>query len=155
DYFADVSLEEKARVHAFDTSIYYDRAYIKQTITPEQLFNPERIKQCKHHPGVHCHVFQGETFLRRIMKPLLYSKLIDYTLADFNEKSPWGEFNVVLRKGWTLFEYDLADFYESSPVIPRWAMPAESEARSQRRGPAEASAPAPEPPPEPAPVTPP
>src|SRR6185295_13817754 len=82
DYFADVPLEVKARVHAFDTSIFYDRAYIKQTITAEQLFNPERVKQCKHHPDVHCHVFQGETFLRRIMKPLLCSKLIDYTLAD-------------------------------------------------------------------------
>ena len=122
DYFSDATFEQKAQVHAYETSIYYDRLYIKQTITPAILFNTERIKREKHHPGVHCHVFQGETFLRRIMKPLLFSKLIDYTLADFNEKSPWGEFNVVLRKGWTSFEYDLSDFYESSSAVaPPWA----------------------------------
>lgn len=111
DYFSDAPLADKAYPHALDTSIFYDRAYIKQDMTAETLFNVERILKAKHHPGVHCHVFQGETFLSRIMKPLLFTKLIDFSLVDFVEKSPWGEFNVVLKKGWTPFPFSLDEFY--------------------------------------------
>jgi len=114
DYFSDAPLEEKARVHAHETYLYYDRAYIKRAVTAEDIFNIERLKAEKHHPGVHCHVFQGETFLNRIMKPLLYTQILDYTLVDFVDRSPWGEFNVVLKKGWTPFPFGLDEFYQCS-----------------------------------------
>lgn len=114
DYFSDAPLAEKARPHALETYLYYDRSYIKRVATVDDIFDVERMLKEPHHPGVHCHVFQGETFLRRIMKPLLYTKLIDYTLVDFVEKSAFGEFYVVLRKGWTSFDYSLDEFYVCS-----------------------------------------
>lgn len=114
DFFSDAPLEEKARLHAAETYLYYDRAYIKRTATVDDIFDIGRLKNEKHHPGVHCHVFQGETFLQRIMKPLLYTQVLDYTLVDFVERSPWGEFNIVLKKGWTPFAYSLDEFYQCS-----------------------------------------
>jgi hypothetical protein len=114
DYLSDAPLEEKARLHAAETYLYYDRNYIKRTATVDDIFNIERLRTEKHHPGVHCHVFQGETFLQRIMKPLLYTRILDYTLVDFVERSPWGEFNIVLKKGWAPFAYSLDEFYQCS-----------------------------------------
>jgi 2-polyprenyl-3-methyl-5-hydroxy-6-metoxy-1,4-benzoquinol methylase len=114
DYLSDAPLEEKARLHAAETYLYYDRNYIKRTATVDDIFNIERLRAEKHHPGVHCHVFQGETFLQRIMKPLLYTRILDYTLVDFVERSPWGEFNIVLKKGWAPFAYSLDELYQCS-----------------------------------------
>lgn len=111
DYLSDLTYEQKAWVHAVDTNIYYDRAFINQSITPEKLFDIENMKRAKHHPGVHCHVFQGATFDRKIMKPLLHQRIVDYTLVDYEPQSPWGEFYVVLRKGWTPFPFSLEEFY--------------------------------------------
>jgi hypothetical protein len=48
------------------------------------------------------------------MKPLLYTRILDYTLVDFVERSPWGEFNIVLKKGWAPFAYSLDEFYQCS-----------------------------------------
>ncbi len=110
DYFSEAPLSEKARPHALETYLYYDRAYLNRTAVAEDIFDLDKMRAEPHHPGVHCHVFEGETFLRRIMKPLLFTKLLDYTLVDFVSKSPFGEFCVVLRKGWTPFPFKLEDF---------------------------------------------
>ena len=117
DYLSDLTHEQKAWVHAVETNLYYDRAAANLTITPEQLFNVENIKKAKHHPGVHCHVFLPDTFLDKIMKPLLKTRLIDYTLAAFERGDQWGEFCVVLRKGWTPVELGLEEFY-GAPLTP-------------------------------------
>lgn len=117
DYISDLTHEQKAWVHAVETNLYYDRAAANLTITPEQLFNVENIKKAKHHPGVHCHVFLPETFLDKIMRPLLKTRVIDYSLAAFERGDQWGEFCVVLRKGWTPVELGLEEFY-GAPLKP-------------------------------------
>lgn len=111
DYLSDLTHEQKAWVHAVETNLYYDRAAANLTVTPQQLLNIDNIKKARHHPGVHCHVFLGATFLERIMKPMLYTRVVDFSLADYVPKSHWGEFYVVLRKGWTPFEFGLEEFY--------------------------------------------
>ena len=49
--------------------------------------------------GVHRHVFQAETFADKIMKPLLYTGVIDYELLELANCPQFGEFAVVLNAG--------------------------------------------------------
>ena len=88
-------------VHSFETALYYDRTYIGETNQPETRLDVERLKHSitASHPGVHRHVFQAETFAGRIMKPLLYTGLIDFDLLDVTNCPQFGEFAVVLKAG--------------------------------------------------------
>ena len=90
-----------AAVHSLETALHYDRTYIGKTNRPETSLDVERLKHAMtaSHPGVHRHVFQAETFAGRLMKPLLYTGLIDFDLLDVTNCPQFGEFAVVLEAG--------------------------------------------------------
>ena len=101
-------------IHSLETELYYDRTYIGETNRPEARLDVERLKRAitASHPGVHRHVFQAETFAGRLMKPLLYTGLVDFDLLDVTNCPQFGEFAVVLRAGRSDPPSDPGDLYQ-------------------------------------------
>ena len=90
-----------AAAHSLETALHYDRTYVGEANRPETALDIERLKRAmtSSHPGVHRHVFQAETFAGRIIKPLLYTGLVDFDLLDVVNCLQFGEFAAVLKAG--------------------------------------------------------
>jgi predicted SAM-dependent methyltransferase len=91
------------RERGVDLVLYYDTAYTGQPLDVKQKFDVEHLRRVYDedtHPGRHNHVFQSETFVDRVLRPLQYMQLLPYTLLEF-QPAPihQGEFYVVLRQG--------------------------------------------------------
>ncbi len=101
---------------ALEAMLYYDLGYLKIPMTLDRL-DPERLKaeMSSIHPGLHLFVFQGETFLKKIMAPILYMGLCPLKIVNHVEKTPFGEFYTILKKGWLRPELEFSDFF--SPTI--------------------------------------
>ena len=117
-----------AAVHSLKTALHYDRTYIGETNRPETSLDVERLKHAMtaSHPGVHRHRFQAETFAGRLMKPLLYTGLVDFDLLDVTNCPQFGEFAAVLkasRNGRAADPGDIflpaTDSFRSEPALPR------------------------------------
>ena len=93
--------QDASTIHNFETALYYDLEYIGKINDPREKLNIARLKQAisESHPGVHRHVFQAETFESRVMRPLLFTGLIDFDLLEVKACRQFGEFAVVLRAG--------------------------------------------------------
>lgn len=92
---------DASSIHNFETVLYYDETYIGGENDPRKRLDPEKLKQgiTASHPGVHRHVFQYETFAGKILKPLLYTGLVDFQLLEVTNCPQFGEFAVVLEAG--------------------------------------------------------
>ena len=99
EYF--VPEQDVSSIHNFETALYYDETYIGRKNDPEARLDVERLSReiVPSHPGVHRHVFQYETFAERILKPLLYTGLVDFRLLEIVNCPQFGEFAVVLGAG--------------------------------------------------------
>ena len=93
--------QDVSSVHGFETTLYYDMTYISEENDPAIKLDVGRLAQgiATSHPGVHRHVFQFETFGEKIMKPLLYTGLIDFSLLEIRNCLQFGEFAIVLKAG--------------------------------------------------------
>lgn len=110
--------------HSLETSLYYDLAYVNRPMELTNQLDFARMKRdCAYWaPGIHAHVFQGETFLAKILKPLLMLKLFDFDLVDFHNCVQFGEFAVVLAKQPPTVTLELGEFYQALPS-PREPVP--------------------------------
>lgn len=101
--------------HCIETEIFYDRQYIKLERSLETSLSLSRIKAAagRHHPGIHCHVFNGSNFLNKILNPLIYMKLIPWSVLDYVEQPRAGEFYMVLKKGEPHTDMTADDFFSA------------------------------------------
>ena len=99
DYF--VPDQDVSSIHNFESALYYDMTYIEQENNPAIRLNVQKLSQeiASSHPGVHRHVFQYETFADKILKPLLYTGLVDFRFLEIVNCPQFGEFAVVLGAG--------------------------------------------------------
>ena len=99
EYF--VPEQDISSIHGFETALYYDMTYIGEENDPKTKLDTERLSReiTPSHPGVHRHVFQYETFAGRILKPLLYTGLVDFRLLEIVNCPQFGEFAFVLGAG--------------------------------------------------------
>lgn len=99
--------------HVIETIIYYDMTNIGQKMDLKQSLNPDRLRAEMHspHPGIHVHVFDGLSFLSKILKPILFMKLVPFHLVGYQAETPAGEFYFLLRKGWQPVELTEEEFY--------------------------------------------
>ena len=121
--FEDLAPEQDiSSIHSLETELYYDKTYIGETNQPKARLDVEHLKRAigPSHPGVHRHVFQAETFAGRILKPLLYTGLVDFDLLNVTNCPQFGEFAVVLKAGRNGQPDDAGDLYtpatDSVPV---------------------------------------
>lgn len=100
--------------HVIEILMYYDNTLFGRQNDISSALDLETLKQQMHlpWPGIHSHVFEGDNFLSTILKPLLFMKLIPYTLADYVPRTEAGEFYFILRKGWTPIEFTSEEFYQ-------------------------------------------
>ena len=93
--------QDASSVHSFEIELYYDRTYLGEENDPAVMLDVERLARsiAASPPGAHRHVFQFETFGEQIMKPLLYTGLLDFALLETRNCPQFGEFAVVLRAG--------------------------------------------------------
>jgi SAM-dependent methyltransferase len=89
--------------HGVDIALNYDTAYIGKPIDLAHKLDLDRLRSVygeKSHPGRHNHVFQSETFVARILRPLQRLKLWRFQLLEFGgAPENRGEFYLVLRLG--------------------------------------------------------
>ena len=93
--------QDVSSIHSFETALYYDNTYIGGENDPTIKLDVKRLSQeiAPSHPGVHRHVFQYETITGKILKPLLYTGLVDFRLIEVVNCPEFGEFAVVLGAG--------------------------------------------------------
>lgn len=93
--------QDVSSIHHFETVLYYDRIYIGEENDPATRLDVEKLSKgiASSHPGIHRHVFQYETFAGKILKPLLYTGLVDFKLLEVTNCPQFGEFAVVLEAG--------------------------------------------------------
>jgi hypothetical protein len=103
--------------HVMETILYYDRQYIGQAQRPRERLDRKYVLEnyrLGHHIGIHCHVFQGETFLPEILNPLIYMGYLQFTVVEFRgSRDNNGEFFVLLRKGSPAGPVDVSGFYSA------------------------------------------
>jgi len=99
--------------HVIENIIHYDMTYIGQKLDIKQALNPDRLRAEMHtpNPGIHVHVFDGLSFLSKILKPILFMKLVPFHLVDYQAETPAGEFYFLLRKGWRPVDLTEEEFY--------------------------------------------
>ena len=100
--FEHLALEQDiSSIHNFETALYYDKTYIGKKNDPKIGLDVDRLSReiVSSHPGVHRHVFQYETFAEKILKPLLYTGLVDFRLLEVVNCPQFGEFAIVLGAG--------------------------------------------------------
>ncbi len=112
DYFSGINHIQPC--DALDVALYYDMSYINQKNRIEDRLTKDFITKSmkEDHPGLHSHVFQSELFLDKILKPILYAHLIDFSLLDYVYSTQFGEFVLILRKGWKPIEFSGDEFYK-------------------------------------------
>jgi len=112
NYFSDE--QSTSEEHALEVAMYYDLNYINMPMTIERL-DAERLRTEMKviHPGLHVHVFQGETFLNKIIKPILLMQLCPFRIAEYVASTQYGEFYVILRKGWEKPDLTFEEFYSA------------------------------------------
>lgn len=110
--------------HVIETIMYYDVNYIGKKRDLKASLDVERMKQemFSPHPGIHTHVFDGTTFLSKILKPLIYMRLIPFALVDYRPETPAGEFYFLLRKGWQPVELTEEEFFGAPDKLKDAAM---------------------------------
>lgn len=96
DYLCNVpDLDPK---HSVETEIYYsygnpEDRYIEDRINIEKLLwaynNP--------HFGIHCHCYEYKTFISKIIKPILFTGLVQFNILDHIQDTPYS-FITILRK---------------------------------------------------------
>lgn len=115
EYFAPD--QDASSIHTLESALYYDMTYIGQKNHPAVRLNLQKLSQeiVPSPPGVHRHVFQYETFAERILKPLLYTGLVDFRLLEIVNCPQFGEFAIVLGAGKEATPTDPGDLF--SPAI--------------------------------------
>lgn len=122
DYYSGVT--DISHEHALEIHVYYDNEFVGKEQNMDIILNSNNIMATMSSPphiGIHCHVFQCETFLRKILFPLMKIGLIHYELIEFvpTNENYGGEFYVILKKCSEL-EYIYItpeDFYFHYPII--------------------------------------
>lgn len=112
DYFSNN--DEITAQDALNCAMYYDLSYIGRENSINSKLTKEFIKNAikENHPGMHSHVFQAETFLDKILKPILYSKLLNFHIADYIYSTQFGEFIIILKKGHKPICINEKEFYK-------------------------------------------
>jgi len=89
------------RLHSRETEMYYDMTYSGGVNEVSKRLDIGNLKASldKWHPGVHSHVFQFETFGKRVLAPLCAMKILDFDLVAVTMSRQFGEFAVVLKAG--------------------------------------------------------
>ena len=89
--------------HNVDIELNYDTTYVDQPLDVDQKLDVDTLRRVAGRPadpGGHMHVFQSETFVQRILRPLQKLGIWQYQLLETGEAlDNHGEFYVVLRRG--------------------------------------------------------
>lgn len=120
DYFADVKVA--SHEHLLEDAMYYDMEFIGKPMRMADRLDPERLRAVmsrQPHLGLHCHVFQSETFLAKVLRPILFMQLVAFAPIGFYPASDnHGEFIVVLRKRNANVDIDPAEFFTTDFAAP-------------------------------------
>ncbi len=110
------------REHGVDIQLHYDTAYVGKPVDLDEKLDLARLRAAyeeKPHPGRHNHVFQSETFVQRIVRPLQKLGLWRFQLLEFGDApSNHGEFYLVLRMGEEKVDVTLRDLYGPAAEQP-------------------------------------
>jgi Methyltransferase domain len=104
DYYTEaqtISLE-----HVLDQATYLDRSYLGEPVLISERLDRARMEKIISEGiqpwmvGYHCHIFQSETILDTIFKPLILMGYVDLDLIDFvpAEGINYGEMMIIFRK---------------------------------------------------------
>lgn len=137
------------REHGVDIGLCYDTSYVGKPMNLDETLDLARLRAAfdeQTHPGRHNHVFQSETFVPRILRPLQKLGLWQYELLEFGPAPDnHGEFYVVLRLGTERVDVTLRDVYGPAAEAATVVIPTPGTAVAPSVGvPSELAAPAPE-----------
>lgn len=103
--------------HMIETGLYYDHSSVggETNISNLTPANVESWASRQPHYGIHCHVFQSETILDSLIKPLCKLGFINVSIADFRRaEARWGgEMLLLLKNSAEATDLTTHDFYST------------------------------------------
>ncbi len=89
--------------HFLEAEVYYDLGFLGQPMIVSNRLDRARLESMLEqgaHIGYHCHVFQSETVLETIFRPLFWMRYADFEILDFVPATLecGGEMLLVLKK---------------------------------------------------------
>lgn len=115
EYFQN-DINERNGIDLLNAAIFYDHNYVSKKNDIKKLLNKETLKGIinSKDPGYHLHVFQAETFLENVLKPILYTRILNLHIEDYAISHQLGEFITVLQKGFRPVEIDEEKILQSA-----------------------------------------
>jgi SAM-dependent methyltransferase len=121
DFYEEV--QTISQEHLLEQVIYYDLTVVGQPMVVTERLNRARIEAVLAEGfqpwmiGYHCHIFQSETVLDRLFKPLILMGYVDLDIIDFVPPKGihYGEMMLIFKKTWPRLPdrpIDLPSFYE-------------------------------------------
>ncbi|HEX8827293.1 MAG TPA: methyltransferase domain-containing protein [Xanthobacteraceae bacterium] len=122
EYLAGV--EEIPREHQLECEIYYDEAFVGRPMDVADKLNLDRIRNklmAPPHVGIHSHVFDSDTIVSKVLKPMLMMGFVEFNLVDFvaARGETGGEMIIVLRKEPPDVELTTEEFYTAPASIEK------------------------------------
>ncbi len=113
--------------HLLEQIIYYDRTYLGEPIVLTERLDRARIEKVLEDGiqpwmiGYHCHIFQSETALDTVFKPLIMMGYINLDIIDYIPAAGinYGEMMLILKKVGPKSQkitLDLTSFFESECI---------------------------------------
>ena len=121
DFYEEV--QTISQEHLLEQVIYYDLTFIGQPMVVTERLNRARLEKVLTEGfqpwmiGYHCHIFQSETVLDTVFKPLILMGYVDLDILDFVPAKGihYGEMMLLFKKTWPRLPNnpnDLPSFYE-------------------------------------------
>lgn len=119
DFYADPQVADQ--IHRVELAVFYDQQFVGKRHDAAELLTQDRLEKAFHgkaHIGMHCHVFQSETILETLIKPLCATAYVPMQLLDFRDaKSEWGgEMILMLRNTPSGDTVNTENFYSAERV---------------------------------------
>lgn len=117
-------VEEIPREHQLECEIYYDEAFVHRPMDVRVRLDMKRIGQqlmTAPHVGIHNHVFDSNTIVSKVLKPILMMGFVEFNLVDFipARGETGGEMTIVLRKEPPKIELTTEEFYGNPESFPQ------------------------------------
>jgi len=98
-----VGVQTISKEHMLEQAMFYDLEFVNKQMNISERLNRKRLEEViaqDSHIGYHCHIFQSETVLDTVFKPLMMMEYLNLDLIEFisARETNYGEMLLIFKK---------------------------------------------------------